>query len=131
MLNLSVHTSLDKEKAFDRAVSFFLGENNLHLVEVIAHLHSRDGASEIRASGQIESARRVILSQIKHLEYKFDFELVYYGLHLHGSAEDDTGHLMVAVRTGDPVEMAFESMEMDYVVNEFVDSLPRAKVKAK
>jgi hypothetical protein len=130
MLNVSVHTSLDREEAFDRAVTYFIRENNLHLVELIAHLHSRDGASEIRVSGEVESAKRTLFSQINHLEYKFEFELVYYGLHLHGSAEDDIGHLMVAVRSGDPVEVAFESMEMDFAVHEFTDSLPTVKVKA-
>ena len=60
------------------------------------------------------------------------FHLVEYVAHFHADAsEDAVGHLMVTVSHGDPVEVSFESEELDSAVRAFADGLPRAKTLAK
>ena len=56
----------------------------------------------------------------------YGFEPVYYGLHLHADSAQDIGHLMVAIKETDPVEITFESQELDFPVKEFSDQLPKA-----
>ena len=52
MINLWVNTRLEFKKAFDHTLKYFIRENSLILVELVAHLHGEEGATELRISGQ-------------------------------------------------------------------------------
>jgi hypothetical protein len=132
MLNLEVKTALDTGEALDRSYEYFVEQKGLKLVEWVAHLHARQGACELRVTGgkikgstEIDS-KSVLLSQTGRLVEDYGFEPVYYGLHLHTDPDGDEGHLMVAIKETDPVEISFESQELDFPVQEFSDQLPKA-----
>jgi hypothetical protein len=132
MLNLEVKTALDSGEALDRSYQYFVEKMGLKLVEWVAHLHARQGACELRVTGgkikgstEIDS-KSVLLSQAGRLVEDYGFEPVYYGLHLHTDSDGDEGHLMVAIKETDPVEISFESQELDLSVQEFSDQLPKA-----
>jgi hypothetical protein len=132
MLNLEVKTSLSTGDALDRSYEYFVEQQGLQLVEWIAHLHAAQGACELRVTGgkikgstEVDS-KAVLLSQTGKLIRDYGFEPVYFGLHLHAKADQDVGHLMVAVKETDPVEVTFESQELDFPVKEFSAQLPKA-----
>jgi hypothetical protein len=132
MLNLSVNTALDTGEALDRSYQYFVEKQGLKLVEWIAHLHAESGACELRVTGgkikgstEVDS-KAVLLSQAARLVNDYGFAPVYYGLHLHAGADEEDGHLMVAVKETHPVEITFESQELDLPVKEFSDQLPKA-----
>jgi hypothetical protein len=130
MQNLDVKTTLSTGEALDRSYEYFVKKQGLHLVEWIAHLHAREGACELRVTGgRIKGAtevdsKSVLLAQTSRLVQDYGFSPAYYGLHLHGSPEEEAGHLMIAIRETDPVEISFESTELDAPVKEFSDQLP-------
>jgi len=132
MLNMSVKTKLDTNEALRRAYDYFVGDRKLLLVEWIAHMHADQGACEFRASGgriqagAAHDSKDVLLAEVDRLSREYGFRLAYYGLHIHASAESDVGHLMVAVHSADPVEITFESHEMDFPVKQFADGIPKA-----
>jgi len=132
MLNLSIETKLSARDALDRSCRYFVEEQGLQLVEWIAHLHAEKGACELRVTGgkikgsKESDSKEVLLSQARRLVDDYGFEPVYYGLHLHAVPDQDVGHLMVAVKATDPVEVTFESHEMDFPVKEFAGRLPKA-----
>lgn len=132
MLNLAVTTKLNTEEALNRSYEYFVEKQGLQLVEWIAHLHAKQGACELRVTGgkikgstEVDS-KAVLFSQAERLIKDYGFEPVYYGLHLHAVPDQDVGHLMVAVKETDPVEITFESQELDFPVKEFSDQLPKA-----
>ena len=132
MLNLAVNTSLSTGEALDRSYEYFVEKQGLQLVEWVAHLHARQGACELRVTGgkikgstEVDS-KAVLLSQAGRLIKDYGFEPVYFGLHLHADPAQDAGHLMVAIKETDPVEITFESQELDLPVKEFSDQLPKA-----
>ena len=133
MLNLAAYTKLSPEEVFERANRYFLDEQKLTPVEIIAHLHSGDGAAEIRSigksngNGSTHLSEEVLWSQVKHLTEDFSFEVVHYALHAHASVNPDYGHLVVYIRKGEVTEVDFESHELEYPVREFVKSLPIVK----
>jgi hypothetical protein len=132
MLNLEVSTTLSTGEALDRSYEYFVEKKGLQLVEWIAHLHAKQGACEVRVTGgKIEGStevdsKAVLLSQTGKLVKDYGFEPVYYGLHLHTDPDGDAGHLMIAIRETDPVEVTFESQELDFSVREFSDQLSQA-----
>jgi hypothetical protein len=132
MLNLEVKTSLNTGDTLDRSYEYFVEKQGLQLVEWVAHLHAKQGACELRVTGgmikgstEVDS-KAVLLSQTGKLIRDYGFEPVYYGLHLHAKPDQDVGHLMVAIKETDPVEITFESRELDFPVKEFSDQLPKA-----
>jgi len=132
MLNLEVKTSLNTGDALDRSYEYFVEKQGLHLVEWVAHLHAGQGACELRVTGgrikgstEVDS-KAVLLSQTGKLIKDYGFEPVYFGLHLHAMPDQDVGHLMVAIKETDPVEVTFESQELDFPVKEFSAQLPKA-----
>ena len=132
MTNHEVKTALSTGEALDESYEYFVGKQGLQLVEWIAHLHAREGACELRITGgnikgstEVDS-KAVLLSQTGKLVKDYGFEPVYFGLHLHADPGADAGHLMVAVKDTDPVEITFESQELDSLVEEFSDRLPKA-----
>jgi hypothetical protein len=131
MENIEVKTALSTGEALDRSYEFFVEKQDLKLVEWIAHLHAKEGACELRVSGgkikgstEVDS-KAVLLSQTGKLVKDYGFEPVYYGLHIHTNPDTDAGHLMIAVKETDPVEITFESQELDSQVKEFSDQLPK------
>ena len=132
MLNLEVKTALSTGEALDSACEYFVEKQGLQLVEWIAHLHAEEGACELRVSGgkikgstEIDS-KAVLLSQAGRLVEDYGFEPVYFGLHIHADSDPAGGHLMIAVKETEPVEITFESQELDFLVREFSDRLPKA-----
>lgn len=132
MLNLSVNTTLNTRDTLDRSYQYFVVEQGLQLVEWVAHLHAEQGACELRVTGgkikgttEVDS-KAVLLSQVERLVKDYGFNPVYYDLHLHAVPDEDVGHLMVSVKETDPVEITFESQELDFPVKEFSDRLPKA-----
>lgn len=132
MLNLEVKTTLSTGEALDSSYEYFVEKQGLQLVEWIAHLHAKEGACELRISGgkikgstEVDS-KAVLLSQTGRLVEDYGFEPVYFGLHIHSTTEADRGHLMIAVKDTDPVEISFESQELDSPVQEFSEQLPKA-----
>lgn len=132
MLNLEVKTTSSTGEALDSCYEYFVDEQGLQLVEWIAHLHAKEGACELRVSGgkikgstEVDS-KAVLLSQTGRLVEDYGFEPVYFGLHIHSTTEADRGHLMIAVKDTDPVEISFESQELDSPVQEFSEQLPKA-----
>ena len=132
MLNLEVKTTLSTGEALDSSYEYFVEKQGLQLVEWIAHLHAKEGACELRISGgkikgstEVDS-KAVLLSQSGRLVKDYGFEPVYFGLHIHSETEADRGHLMIAVKDTDPVEISFESQELDSPVQEFSEQLPKA-----
>ncbi len=132
MLNLEVKTSLATGDTLDRSYEYFVEKQGLQLVEWVAHLHAEQGACELRVTGgkikgstEVDS-KAVLLSQTGKLIRDYGFEPVYYGLHLHAKPDQDVGHLMVAIKETDPVEVTFESQELDFPVKEFSAQLPKA-----
>ncbi|MCK5007764.1 MAG: hypothetical protein KAR73_10270 [Spirochaetales bacterium] len=132
MLNLSVNTTLNTGDALDRSYQYFVEEQGLQLVEWVAHLHAEQGACELRITGgkikgttEVDS-KAVLLSQAERLIKDYGFKPVYYGLHLHTVPDEEVGHLMVAVKETDPVEITFETQELDFPVKEFSAQLPKA-----
>jgi len=132
MLNLSVNTKLTTGDALDRCHRYFVEQQGLKLVEWIAHLHAEKGACELRVTGgtikgstEVDS-KAVLLSQAARLVKDYGFAPAYYGLHLHTDPDEDVGHLMVSVKETDPVEITFESQELDFPVKEFSSRLPKA-----
>ena len=132
MKNVEVKTALSTGEALDSSYEYFVEKQGLELVEWIAHLHAKEGACELRVSGgkikgstEVDS-KAVLLSQTGKLVKDYGFEPVYFGLHLHANPDADAGHLMIAVKDNDPVEITFESRELDSEVREFSDQLPRA-----
>ena len=132
MLNLEVKTTLSTGEALDSSYQYFVEKQGLQLVEWIAHLHAKEGACELRISGgkikgstEVDS-KAVLLSQSGRLVKDYGFEPVYFGLHIHPKTEADRGHLMIAVKDTDPVEISFESQELDSPVQEFSEQLPKA-----
>ena len=130
MTNTNVKTRLKVGEALDRSYEYFVNEQGLQLVEWIAHMHAREGACELRVTGgtikgatEVDS-KAVLLSQAGKLVSDYGFEPVYFGLHLHAPADGNSGHLMVAVKQTDPVEISFESQELDTAVEGFVDMVP-------
>ena len=132
MQNHEIKTTLDTGTALDRSYEYFVQEKGLELVEWVAHLHARQGACELRVTGgkivgstEVD-AKAVLLSQAGKLIKDYGFEPVYYGLHLHRNSDREAGHLMVAIKETDPVEITFESRDLDAQVQEFSDQLVRA-----
>ena len=104
MLNLSTYTKLDFKETLKRAVRYFTEQEKLHLVELIGHFHGDEGACEIRVSGKTiasgdekHDAEEVLASTTRYLVEKYGVNLVYEGLHLHAGADNNAGHLVVAV----------------------------------
>jgi hypothetical protein len=131
-MNLEVKTKLDSGTALNRSYEYFVEKKGLQLVEWVAHLHAKQGACELRVTGgkivgstEVD-AKAVLLAQTGKLIKDYGFEPVYYGLHLHADPDQDVGHLMVAIKETDPVEVTFESEELDFPVREFSDQLPKA-----
>jgi hypothetical protein len=131
MTNTDVKTTLTTGEALDRSYEYFVEQRGYELVEWVAHLHARQGACELRVTGgkikgttEVDS-KSVLLSQTSKLVQDYGFEPAYYGLHLHGSPEEDGSHLIVAIKETNPVEISFESRELDAPVNEFRDQLPK------
>ena len=130
MTDLVVKTNLKANEILDRALDFFIDEEGLAVLDMIAHLHAEKGACEIRLSGgniqgNLEyTSGDILMSQIKHLESDYGFEVVYFALHIHKSPNDDEGHLMVTVKPGEPAQITFESKEVEFPVKEFVERLP-------
>lgn len=132
MSNLEVETTLAAGEALDRSYQYFVEKKGLRLVEWVAHLHAKQGACELRVTGgkikgttEVDS-KALLLSQTGRLVKDYGFGPVYYGLHLHTDHDREAGHLMVAIKETDPVQITFESQELDFPVQEFIDQLPSA-----
>jgi hypothetical protein len=127
MLRLSIKTKLEPLEALDRAGKYF-EKNGLTLIETIAHLHGQGGFAEIRVSsgkltGKAEYDSKVVLDELtKTTEDKFGFMPVNFSLHFHTTV----GYVDVNVSNEKPVEVTLETMEYEYQVKEFADSLPKA-----
>jgi hypothetical protein len=132
MLNLSVPTKLTVEKAMDRCYRYFVEEQGLKLMEWIVHLHADQGACELRVTGgdikgkKEMDSKELLLSETERLTSEYGLEPVHYGLHLHTVPDEAVGHLMISVKEEQPVEIAFESQELDSLVKEFAGGLPKA-----
>ena len=127
MLKLSVKTKLEPLEALNRANKYF-EESGLTLVETIAHLHGREGFTEIRVSGgkllgKAEYDSKTVLNELTNAATdKFGFEPTSFSLHFHAAI----GHVDVTVSNEKPSEVTFDSMEYDNQVKQFADTLPRA-----
>jgi len=133
MLKLATYTKLRPEEVLERAKRYFLDDQQLTPVELIAHLHSGDAAAEVRligretGDGSIRIQEEVLWSQIEHLKENFGFEVVHYSLHAHAAPNPDIGHLVVYIRKGAKTEVDFEAHELEYQVQEFAHKLPTVK----
>lgn len=133
MQNLAVYTKESPEKVLERAKRYFLDEQKLTPVEIVAHLHADTGAVEVRTigkeigNGTTGLSEEVLWSQIQHLKDDYGYEVVHYVLHVHASGNTNTGHLAVYIRKGEPTEVDLESYELEYLVREFVGTLPTVK----
>jgi hypothetical protein len=132
MINLSVKTRLEFKKAFDRALKYFILENSLILVELVAHLHGEEGATELRISGEKITGKEeyksmdILMDYVEHMVGNYGFRVIYFLIHIHGPGEDPIGHLMITVQNKKPTEINLQGQELDYQINDFADSLPKA-----
>ena len=126
MLRLSVKTKLEPLEALDRANKYF-EQKGLTLIESIAHLHGKGGSAEIRVSGGKlvgktgYDSKQVLSELMRSAVDRFGFEPVSFSLHFHATV----GHVDVTVSNEKPAEVILDSVEYDYQVREFADSLPR------
>ena len=133
MINLSVNTKLKAGKTLDRCYQYFVEDQKLALKEWIVHLHAEKGACELRVTGEKikgsgeTNSKAVLLTETERLTKEYGFKPLYYGLHLHTVPNEEMGHLMISVKDTDPVEISFESQELDYLVKQFSSRLPKAK----
>ena len=131
MLNLSVKTKLDFQKAFERALNYFIHENGLTLIELVAHLHGKEGAIELRITGEKIIGKEeyksmdVLTNYVDHMVGNYGFDLIYFLLHIHGPGEDPIEHLMISVRKDAPTEINMQGQELDIQIKDFAQTLPR------
>ena len=125
MLNLSVKTKLKPWAAFEKTYEHFTGNVGLRVVEMVGHMHAKEGFTEIRlssgtlaADGEHES-RRVLREILDHVSETYGLETVHYLLHMHSVPDESVGHLIAKVSTGSPTEVEFTSEEYDEQVKEF------------
>ena len=136
MLKLAVYTKIKSEDVLERAIRYFIDEQKLTPVEIVAHMHSDTGAAEVRAigheigDGTTRLSEEVLWSGAKHLQQEFGFEVVRYALHAHASPNAEIGHLVISISAGQPTEVDFETHELEYQVREFADKLPTVKAPA-
>jgi hypothetical protein len=132
MINLSIKTRLEFKKAFDRAFKYFIRENGLILIELVAHLHGKRGAVELRISGEKIKGKEeynsmdMLMRYVEHMVLNYGLRVVYFLIHIHGPGEDPIGHLMITVQNEKPTDINLQGQELDYQINEFADSLPKA-----
>jgi hypothetical protein len=129
MLNLSVKTKLKPLAALDRTYEHFTKNVGLRVVEMIGHMHAKEGFAEIRlssgtlsAKGEHES-RQVLRELLDHASETYGLETVYYLLHMHSVPDESVGHLIAKISTGSPTEVEFTSEEYDEQVREFAGAL--------
>ena len=133
MLKLAVYTKEKPEKILELATQYFLDEQKLTPVEIVAHLHSDAGAVEFRTigkeigNGTTRLSEEVLWSELKHLKEDYGFEVEHYVLHAHASPNADMGHVVVHIGTGEPTEVNFETFELEYLVREFAKKIPQVK----
>jgi len=127
MRRLSVRTKLDPLQVFDRAQKYF-EESGLTLVETVGHLHGKGGFTEIRVSGgklvgNADFDSKAVLDDLTNTaKVKFGFEIVSFSLHYHATV----GYVDVLISNEKPAEVILETMEYEYQVNRFAESLPKA-----
>ena len=129
MLNLTVKTKLKPRAALDKTYEHFTKNIGLRVVEIVGHMHSKEGFTEIRlsdgtlaAGGQHES-RDVLQEILDHVSETYGLETVHYLLHMHSVPDESLGHLIAKVSTGSPTEVEFSSEEYDEPVRQFARSL--------
>ena len=129
MLNLTVKTRLKPQAALDKTYDHFTKNAGLRVVELVGHMHSAEGFTEIRlsdgmlaAKGQLNS-REVLQQILDHVRDTYGLETVHYLLHMHSVPDESVGHLIAKVNTGSPTEVEFTSEEYDEQVREFARSL--------
>jgi hypothetical protein len=129
MLNLAVKTKLEPLEALDRTYEYFTKNLGLEVVEMVGHMHGKEGFTEIRlSSGKLvgtgeHDARQVLRQLLEHIESAYGLETVHYLLHMHSVPDGSVGHLIVKVGTGSPTEVEFTSEEYDEPVKEFARKL--------
>ena len=129
MLNLIVKTKLKPRSALDKIYEHFTKNVGLRVVEMVGHMHGKEGFTEIRlssgllgAKGEHES-RQVLQEILDHVSETYGLETVYYLLHMHSVPDESVGHLIAKVSTGSPAEVEFTSEEYDEQVRAFARSL--------
>jgi hypothetical protein len=129
VLNLTVKTKLKPWAAFDRTYEHFTKNVGLSVVEMVGHMHAKEGFTEIRLSSGTLSAngehksRQVLQEILDHVSQTYGLETVHYLLHMHSVPDESVGHLIVKVSTGSPTEVEFTSEEYDEQVREFARTL--------
>jgi hypothetical protein len=129
MLNLAVKTKLEPLEALERTHDHFTKELGLKVVEMVGHMHGKEGFTEIRlSSGKIigtgeHDAQQVLRELLDHTEATYGLQTVHYLLHMHSVPDESVGHLVVKVGTGSPTEVEFSSEEYDEAVREFARKL--------
>jgi hypothetical protein len=132
MLTMTARTKLTPMETVNRAYQHFAEESGLDVVEIMAHLHAKEGFTEIHLSsgkvvGNKEYESRELLQEIVgHLEETYGLKMVHYLLHMHSVPDDSVGHLTVMVDNGSPTEVQLASEEYDQEVRSFASSLPKA-----
>jgi hypothetical protein len=132
MLTMTARTKLTPMETVNRAYQHFAEENGLDVVEIMAHLHAKEGFTEIHLSsgklvGNKEYESRDLLQElVGHLEETYGLKIVHYLLHMHSVPDESVGHLTVMVDTGSPTEVRFASEACDQEVRAFASSLPKA-----
>jgi hypothetical protein len=129
MLNLSVKTKLNPLEVLDRTYEYFTNNAGLRVVEMVGHMHAKEGFTEIRlSSGKLiadgeHDARQVLREILDHVKKTYGLETVHYLLHMHSVPDESVGHLIAKVNTGTPTEVEFTSEEYDEQVREFARRL--------
>ena len=132
MLNLSVTTSLSRDEVIERALAHFVQTWGLSLVELVGHMHGREGAVEVVVSGERVAGngtyepQALLGSILAHVRQGFGLEEVYTLLHLHTAPDETAGHLLLRVVRQQPLEVAVECRELDAQTRAFIDGLPKA-----
>ena len=128
MLNLTVKTKLKPRAALDKTCEHFTKNMGLRVVEIVGHMHSKEGFTEIRLSdgtlgAEGRQAREVLQEILDHVSETYGLETVHYLLHMHSVPDESVGHLIAKVSTGSPTEVEFTSEEYDEQVRKFARSL--------
>lgn len=50
--------------------------------------------------------------------------MVYYGMHIHASPNEDGGHVMVSIKPGDPVTISIDSHELEFPLKDSKALIP-------